>query len=130
MSYTCNSFYSNLPCSVPIRQLVDTAIGASERGCRTSNSSTSNNIYYVEGICYIASYEPAAIGLGKKRSRKLWYMMSYVIPGVYLCCTFGARVLHFWCQGAALFWHFLGTVFSICLQGNIFKFLTDSFSGK
>ena len=97
MSYTCNSFYSNLPCSVPIRQLVDTAIGASERGCRTSNSSTSNNIYYVEGICYIASYEPAAIGLGKKRSRKLWYMMSIamlyqeytyaalLVPG---CCTF------------------------------------------
>ena len=26
----------------------------------------------------------------------------YVILLVYLCCTIGARLLHFWCQGAAL----------------------------
>ena len=33
---------------------------------------------------------------------------SYEILSVYLCCTFGTRVLHF-----------SGTVFSICLQGDI-----------
>ena len=29
--------------------------------------------------------------------------IRYGIQGEYLCCTFGARVLHFWCQSAALF---------------------------
>ena len=28
--------------------------------------------------------------------------IRYGIPGEYLCCTFGARMLHFWCQSAAL----------------------------
>ena len=28
--------------------------------------------------------------------------ISYGIPRVYLCCTIGAPMLHFLCQGAAL----------------------------
>ena len=37
------------------------------------------------------------------RLAMVYMEIRYGIQGEYLCCTFGARVLHFWGQGAALF---------------------------
>ena len=37
------------------------------------------------------------------RLAMVYMEIRYGIQGEYLCCTFGARALHFWCQGAALF---------------------------
>ena len=46
--------------------------------------------------------------------------IRYGIPGEYLCCTFGARVLHFWCQSAALLLALLfGSLYSGFLVGSV-----------
>ena len=41
---------------------------------------------------------------GRKKAA-LYRQYSYGILLVQLCCTFGARVLHLWCQNVLLFWH-------------------------
>ena len=47
-------------------------------------------------------------GFCGKKTANLWTgavvyrQFRYEIMSVHLCCTFGARGLHFWCKGAAL----------------------------
>ena len=36
----------------------------------------------------------------------LHYQYTYAAPSVYLCCTFGARVLH-------SYWHYYSKVFTV-----------------
>ena len=38
--------------------------------------------------------------------------IRYGIPGEYLCCTFGARVLHF-------YWHYYSEVFTVAFLSEV-----------
>lgn len=50
------------------------------------------------------------------RQAAVYGQYSYEILSVQLCRTIGAWLLHCWCQGAALFWHYYSNVFTAMLN--------------